>query len=52
MNELPRERITIACRAFAELKRAYELTVDYVKERKAFGKSSSIFRIPSFPWLI
>ena len=38
MNELPRERITIACRALAEAQRAYELTVDYVKQRNAFGK--------------
>ena len=48
MNELPRERITIACRAFAEAQRAYELTVDYVKERKAFGKSIFDFQNTQF----
>lgn len=48
MNELPRERITIACRAFAEAQRAYELTVDYVKERKAFGQSIFDFQNTQF----
>ena len=48
MNELPRERITIACRAFAAAQRACELTVDYVKERKAFGKSIFDFQNTQF----
>ena len=48
MNELPRERITIACRAFAEAQRAFELTVDYVKERKAFGKKILEFQNTQF----
>ena len=48
MNELPRERITIACRAFAEAQRAYELTVDYVKDRKAFGKAIFDFQNTQF----
>ena len=48
MNELPRERITIACRAFAEAQRAYELTVDYVKERKAFGQQIYEFQNTQF----
>ena len=48
MNELPRERITIACRAFAEAQRAYELTVEYVKERKAFGQKISEFQNTQF----
>ena len=48
MNELPRERITIACRAFAEAQRAYELTVEYVKERKAFGKQLFEFQNTQF----
>jgi long-chain-acyl-CoA dehydrogenase len=48
MNELPRERITIACRALAEAQRAYELTVDYVKERKAFGKQVYEFQNTQF----
>lgn len=48
MNELPRERITIACRAFAEAQRAFEMTVDYVKERKAFGKKVYEFQNTQF----
>ena len=48
MNELPRERITIACRALAEAQRAYELTVEYVKERKAFGKQVYEFQNTQF----
>jgi acyl-CoA dehydrogenase len=48
MNELPRERITIACRAFAEAQRAFELTTDYVKERKAFGKKLAEFQNTQF----
>lgn len=48
MNELPRERITIACRAFAEAQRAFELTVTYVKERKAFGKQLYEFQNTQF----
>jgi acyl-CoA dehydrogenase len=48
MNELPRERITIACRAFAEAQRAFELTVDYVKERDAFGKKLFEFQNTQF----
>tara|TARA_B100000686_G_scaffold221447_1_gene228544 strand:+ start:1175 stop:2314 length:1140 start_codon:yes stop_codon:yes gene_type:complete len=48
MNELPRERITIACRAFAEAQRAFELTVDYVKERKAFGHKVYEFQNTQF----
>ena len=38
MSELPRERLTVAFRAWAEAQRAYELTVAYTKEREAFGK--------------
>ncbi len=48
MNELPRERITIACRALAEAQRAYELTVEYVKERKAFGTQVYEFQNTQF----
>ncbi|HIA59930.1 MAG TPA: acyl-CoA dehydrogenase [Gammaproteobacteria bacterium] len=48
MNELPRERITIACRAFAEAQRAFELTAEYVKERKAFGKKILEFQNTQF----
>ena len=48
MNELPRERITIACRALAEAQRAFELTTEYVKERKAFGKQLFEFQNTQF----
>ena len=48
MNELPRERITIACRALAEAQRAFELTVEYVKQRKAFGKQIFEFQNTQF----
>src|SRR3546814_18104098 len=44
MEELPRERLTIASRALGESQRAFELPVDYVKEREAFGQ-----RILDFP---
>ena len=48
MNELPRERITIACRALAEAQRAFELTTEYVKQRKAFGKQIMEFQNTQF----
>ena len=48
MNELPRERITIACRALAEAQRAFELTTEYVKQRKAFGKQILEFQNTQF----
>lgn len=39
MRNLPRERIGIAVGAQAQLERAVELTADYARDRKAFGKS-------------
>jgi acyl-CoA dehydrogenase len=39
MEELPRERVNIAVRAYASALRAFDLTCAYVKERKAFGSS-------------
>jgi acyl-CoA dehydrogenase len=48
MRELPRERITIACRAQAEAQRAFDLTVAYTKERKAFGKTIADFQNTQF----
>ena len=48
MAELPRERLTIASRALGESQRAFELTVDYVKERKAFGQSILDFQNTRF----
>ncbi|TYO98425.1 acyl-CoA dehydrogenase [Geothermobacter ehrlichii] len=38
MGQLPRERMYIALRAIAFIERAIDLTVQYVKDRKAFGK--------------
>ncbi len=38
LQQLPRERMYIAVTAVAVMERALELTVEYVKERKAFGK--------------
>jgi alkylation response protein AidB-like acyl-CoA dehydrogenase len=38
MAELPRERLLIAVQAAAEMERALEATLDYVKQRKAFGQ--------------
>ena len=37
MNELPQERLIIACMAVASSEAVYELTRNYIKERKAFG---------------
>lgn len=38
MSELPQERLSIAVSAQAAAQKAFDLTVDFVKERKAFGK--------------
>ena len=38
MQQLPAERLNIAQAAVIAMERAIELTVDYVKERKAFGQ--------------
>ena len=38
MQQLPYERAEIAIQATATMERAFALTVDYTKERKAFGK--------------
>jgi long-chain-acyl-CoA dehydrogenase len=48
MRELPRERITIACRAQAEAQRAFDLANDYSKERKAFGQPIAAFQNTQF----
>ena len=39
MGELPRERLMIGVQAAATMEAAFEFTRDYVKERKAFGKT-------------
>jgi len=48
MNELPRERLTIAVTAIASMERAIEVTRDYVNERKAFGKAIAEFQNTRF----
>src|SRR3546814_13690538 len=48
MEELPRDRLTIASRALGENQRAVELTVDYVKEREAFGQRIIDFQNTQF----
>ena len=39
MNQLPRERLTIAINGVASMERAVGLTIDYVKQRQIFGKT-------------
>lgn len=48
MDELPRERLTVSYRAWAEAQRAFDVTVDYVKERQAFGKALFEFQNTAF----
>jgi acyl-CoA dehydrogenase len=48
MEELPRERLGIAAQAVAAAEGALEITVDYVKERKAFGQSIGAFQNTRF----
>lgn len=48
MQELPQERLNIAVQAVACMEKALELTVEYVKERKAFGKRIMDFQNTQF----
>jgi acyl-CoA dehydrogenase len=48
MNELPQERLLVATHAMAMMERALQLTVDYVKERQAFGKKIIEFQNTQF----
>src|SRR6478609_8885362 len=48
MKELPQERLIVAVHAVAMMERALALTVDYVKQRKAFGQASIEFQNPQF----
>lgn len=48
MEQLPQERLLIANQAICAIERALSLTIDYVKERKAFGKSVIDFQNTQF----
>jgi acyl-CoA dehydrogenase len=48
MNELPQERLIVATAAVGMIERAIGLTIDYVKERKAFGRSIIEFQNTQF----
>jgi acyl-CoA dehydrogenase len=48
MKELPQERLIVATQAVAMMERALRLTIDYVKERAAFGKKIIEFQNTEF----
>ena len=48
MQQLPQERLIIAICAVAAMERAIKLTVDYTKERKAFGQPIIDFQNTAF----
>jgi acyl-CoA dehydrogenase len=48
MNELPQERLLVATAGVGMIERALRLTIDYVKERKAFGKPIIEFQNTQF----
>jgi acyl-CoA dehydrogenase len=48
MKELPQERLIVALHAVAMMERSLALTVDYVKQRKAFGKAIIEFQNTQF----
>jgi acyl-CoA dehydrogenase len=48
MKELPQERLIVALNAVAMMERAVALAVDYVKQRKAFGKAILEFQNTQF----
>lgn len=48
MQQLPQERLQIGTTAIAAIERALALTIDYVKERNAFGKSIMEFQNTQF----
>ncbi|MCR9137770.1 MAG: acyl-CoA dehydrogenase family protein [Alphaproteobacteria bacterium] len=48
MTELPQERLLIANQAISMIERALALTIDYVRERKAFGKAVMDFQNTQF----
>jgi acyl-CoA dehydrogenase len=48
MSELPQERLIVAVHAQAMMERALALTLDYVKEREAFGRKLIEFQNTQF----
>jgi alkylation response protein AidB-like acyl-CoA dehydrogenase len=48
MNQLPRERLSIACAAQAAAQRAFDEAVRFTKERKAFGRTVFDFQNTKF----
>ena len=44
MSELPQERLIIAVTSIAAAQKAYDITRDYVRDRKAFGQPISDFQ--------
>ena len=48
MQQLPQERLNIAVQGFATIELALKLTIDYVKERKAFGQRLIDFQNTQF----
>ncbi|MEM6907788.1 MAG: acyl-CoA dehydrogenase family protein [Pseudomonadota bacterium] len=48
MGELPQERLVIAMGAMTGIEKALEVTVEYVKQRKAFGKTIWDFQNTQF----
>jgi acyl-CoA dehydrogenase len=48
MTELPQERLIVAVNAVAMIERALALTIDYVKQRQAFGKAIIEFQNTQF----
>ena len=48
MRELPQERLIVSTQAVAMMERALRLTIDYVKQRQAFGKKIVEFQNTQF----
>lgn len=48
LSEVARERLLMAVRSLEEAQRAFDLTVDYVKQRAAFGKKVVEFQNTQF----
>ncbi|WP_428700454.1 acyl-CoA dehydrogenase family protein [Stappia sp.] len=48
MEQLPQERLVVAVQAMAAIERGLALTLDYVKERQAFGKRILDFQNTQF----